>query len=134
MVWKPLKTFRENLNEVKNLLEIHTALTGVSRGRRDPAIAVLNKSGIVLLVACWEAFVEDLADKTFSALLAKAQNPFNFPVSVQKLVTKFLKEDKNELKVLELAGSGWKGTLRQYKIEKNKKFIPKFNILAQHPD
>lgn len=127
MVRKPLQTFEENLDEVKNLLAIHTHLTGEDPGRRDPAVAVLNRSGIVLLVACWEAFVEDLADKTFSAVLWKAQNPFYFPKNVQKLIAKFLKEDQNELKVLELAGKSWKGIFKQYRIEKNGRFIGGFN-------
>lgn len=127
MVRKPLQTFQENLTEVKNLLAIHTSLTGQYPGRRHPAVAVLNRSGIVLLVACWEAFVEDLADKTFSAVLRKAQNPFYFPKDVQKLIAKYLKEDQNELKVLELAGKSWKGIFKQYRIEKSGRFIGGFN-------
>jgi hypothetical protein len=127
MVRKPPETFQENLEEVKNLLAIHRFLTGEKPGRRHSAVAVLNKSGIVLLVACWESFVEDLADKTFSALLTSAKTPYYFPKSVQKLVVSLLKDDKNELKILELAGDGWKSTLKQYRTETVTKFIGGFN-------
>lgn len=127
MVRKPLKTFQENLQEVKNLLAIHSLTTGKSPGRRSPEIAVLNRSGIVLLVACWEAFVEDLADKTFSALLRGAPSPFYFPKSVQKLVAQSLRADPKELKLLNLAGDGWRSVFEQYKIEKNRGFIGGFN-------
>lgn len=127
MVWQPLKTFQENLQEVKNLLEIHALITGDSPGRRKEAVAVLSRSGIVLLVACWESFVEDLADKTFSAMIRNSRSPVYFPKSVLKLVVESIKKDPNDLKMLKLAGAGWKGVFEQYKIERNKKFIGGFN-------
>jgi hypothetical protein len=42
-----------NVVEVESLLKIHRKLTGPGPGRRH--VEVLNKSGIVVLVACWEA-------------------------------------------------------------------------------
>lgn len=127
MVRKPIQNFKDNIKEVETLLAIHEALTGEKPGRRDYYVAVLNRSGVVLLVACWEVFIEDLADKTFSALLAKAQNPSYFPKEVQKLFVKYIKEDKNELRVLELTGNGWKGTFKQYKAAMAKQFLGGFN-------
>jgi hypothetical protein len=127
MLRKPIETFQENLEEVRNLLAIHGFLTGEKPGRRDSAVAVLNKSGVILLVACWEAFIEDLAEKTFSSVLGKAKNPYYFPKDVQKLLVKSLKDDPNELKILELAGDGWRGALKQYRVEKTKSFIGGLN-------
>ncbi len=127
MIKKPIQNFQENLGEVKALLLMHEALTGEKRGRRDSLIQVLNKSSVVLLVACWEAFIEDLADKAFSSLLTKASSPDHFPKEVQKRLSKHVKEDKNDLKVLELAGNGWKSILKEYKITKSKKFLGEFN-------
>jgi len=127
MIKKPLQNFHENIKEVEVLFAIHKALTGVKRGRRDHYVAVLNKSSVVLLVACWEAFIEGLANETFSVLLAKATNPFHFPKEVQKCLSRYVKEDKNELKVLELANNGWKDIFKQYKIANTKKFLGGFN-------
>lgn len=128
MVRKPLETFEENLEEVKNLLAIHKITTGEKPGRRHSGFTTLNKSGVVLLVACWEAFVEDLADKTFSALLRKARGPKNFPKKVQKLIVKSLtKEGESELKVLELAEGGWKKIFNSYRSETTAKLIKGVN-------
>lgn len=124
---KSLKALEENLEEVQSLLFIHTYITGEKRGRRHELFSVLNRSGIVLLVACWEAFIEDLADTTFSALLTKAQMPSDFPKSIQKLVTTFVKEDKNELKMLGLSGDGWKTIFKEYRSEMIEKFLGRFN-------
>jgi hypothetical protein len=64
-VWKGsdfVRAFNDNVAETERLIDIHSALTGKERGYRHN-VEVLNKSGIVLLVACWEAFIEDLAEK-----------------------------------------------------------------------
>ena len=64
----PLKQFLQNLAEVERLLEIHSQVAGAGRGRKHN-VEVLNKSAIVLLVACWEAFIEDLAAAGLAALV-----------------------------------------------------------------
>ena len=51
---------RTNLSQIVRLLDIHTHLTGAGPGRRRD-VQVLNKSAVLLLVATWEAYVEDLA-------------------------------------------------------------------------
>jgi len=51
---------RTNLSQIVRLLDIHTHLTGAGPGRRRE-VQVLNKSAVLLLVATWEAYVEDLA-------------------------------------------------------------------------
>ena len=66
----------KNLTEVLRLAEIHQQLTGARRGRRHN-VAILNKSGIVLVVSCWEAFPVErlLAAQSFSWLLSNAEKP-----------------------------------------------------------
>lgn len=48
------------LADAQQLIEIHTAFTGEARGRRYDVDA-LNRGAIILAVAAWESFVEDLA-------------------------------------------------------------------------
>jgi hypothetical protein len=102
-----------NLKEVRRLVEIHGAVAGVTRGGKHN-VEVLNKSAIVLLVACWESFVEDLAEVAFALLLRRAKEPSAFPSKVLTLASKRLRSDNDERRVWELAGDGWKTVLRQY--------------------
>lgn len=110
----PQKNFLKNLKEVTRLLEIHTEQSGKGPGYKYN-VEVLNKSAIVLLVACWESFVEDLAESTFSLLLSRAKSPSIFPNRVLALAVKSLKEDKNDTAVWQLAGLGWKEVLKAHK-------------------
>ncbi len=73
-----METLIANVGEVRRLLGIHERLTA-KKVRRREGVEVLNKSGIVLLVACWEAFVEDLAVPSFEALVAQARSQVSSP-------------------------------------------------------
>ncbi len=99
-----------NLREVRRLTAIHTTVAGSGPGHKHD-VEVLNKSAVVLLVACWEAFVEDLATVAFNELLAAATTPSIFPARVLALASKPLREDADERRVWELAGDGWKQVL-----------------------
>jgi len=68
----PIQRFEGNVGEVKRILEIHREIAGKAPGRKRD-VEVLNKSAVVLLVACWEAFIEDLAEAAFDFLLANAK-------------------------------------------------------------
>src|SRR5690348_3174204 len=80
-----------NLSEVRRLVQIHAHLTGPKPGRRHD-VDILNKSGIVLAVACWEAYVEDLARQAYDAIAAAAATPTVFPMRVLALAGKELRE------------------------------------------
>ena len=73
-----LKSLLNNASEVERLVEIHAKVAGKGRGRRI-GVEVLNKSAIVLLVACWESFIEDVASSAFNIILDKAKTPEAFP-------------------------------------------------------
>jgi hypothetical protein len=121
---KHIDALRENLDEVVRLLEIHTQIAGPTVGAKHN-VEVLNKSGIVLLVACWEAFVEDLATSAFKLLLRRAQAPRDFPTKVLIAVSKRLREG-DERRIWDLAGEGWKTVLRQHQ-DSNLKRIRSFH-------
>ncbi len=120
------ENLRVNLVEVTRLVEIHTELTGDARGRRH-GVAILNKSGIVLVVACWEAFVEDLATHAFNWLLAHANGPDAFPKKVLTLASKEYREAPDARRVWELAGDGWRAALEKHKADVLKRHVGKLN-------
>ena len=74
-------SFRENMKDVNRLMEIHKELTGDDAGRRH-GVEVLNKSAVVLITACWEAFVEDVATLGFDFLLSETDSHDNIPKKV----------------------------------------------------
>lgn len=120
-----LRGLVSNVEEVDRLLKIHVDLTGTGPGRRH--VEVLNKSGIVLLVACWEAYVEDLAKAAFDALMAGAAEPKVFPNSVLVGASNPLRKDEDERRVWELAGEGWKAVLQSRRDELLDRYIGKMS-------
>ncbi len=108
------ETITDNLSEVYRLLDIHTEVSGHTRGRKF-GVEVLNKSAIVLLVACWESYIEDLANVSFQLLLRNAKRPELFPYDVLVRVSNPLREAKDEREVWKLAGSEWKNVMKRYK-------------------
>lgn len=115
-----------NLTEVSRLTEIHTELTGDARGRRRD-VDILNKSGIVLAVACWESFVEDLATHCFDCLLEEASSPDVFPPRVLALAGQPLRLDKDERRIWTLAGKGWHDVLRAHRTKTLDEFLGSFH-------
>jgi hypothetical protein len=97
----------ENLAEVQQLLTIHTKVAGKGRGRKYD-VEVLNKSAIVLVVACWEAFVEDLAESALRTLIEQAPDHKIFPADVLERVA----SKHGGINAWKLAGDGWKDAMR----------------------
>jgi len=81
----PIENMISNVSEVDRLVAIHNELTGGGPGRRFD-VAILNKSGIVLLVACWEAYVEDLAADALDFMIQNAEDHTAFPTTVLERV------------------------------------------------
>jgi len=93
-------------------LEIHTNLGGEARGRRHD-LEVLNKSAIVLITACWEAYCEDLAAEALQHIIEHASDSTSLPLELRKRVAKELKSDLNEIAAWGLADRGWQGILQK---------------------
>lgn len=115
------QAFLENMTEVRRLLQIHGELTGSGPGRRWHT-EVLNKSAVVLLIACWEAYLEDIASFAFDSALSRCQAPRHFPKEVIRRIGESLRDAKDERLIWNLAGSGWKNVLSDYKIKIIEKF------------
>jgi hypothetical protein len=96
----------QNVVEVSRLLGIHSQVTTPGSVRKHD-VQILHKSAIVLLVACWEAYVEDIASISLEFMIQHCTDHHAFPDAVLERVA-----SKNVgLKAWNLAGNGWKKAL-----------------------
>jgi hypothetical protein len=95
-----------NMAEVSNLLDIHAYLSGTGPGRKHH-VEILNKSAVVLIVACWEAFVEDTVQAALQFMVENCKDHATFPA----LILKRIASKHAGLKAWDLAGDGWKQAL-----------------------
>lgn len=91
----------DNVNEVRGLRKFRPPSEGESK-------EVLYKGSIVLLVACWESFVEDLVSHSLEYMIEKCDSPTMFPATVLDRVA----SSYNGSKIWSLAGDGWRQALR----------------------
>jgi len=101
--------FEYNLVDVQRLIESHGALSGTGQGRRG--LGHITRSGVVMLCAAWELYLEHVLVEGLRFGVAPAGGPGDVPKPVQKQLSRIVKEHKNELKPLELAGEGWRAVL-----------------------
>jgi hypothetical protein len=127
----PSLIFKDSLTEVLVLLEIHAQLTGEGPGRRHN-VEVLNKSAILFACAAFEAFIENLATDAFEHIINASKDHTTLPKQILKATAALLKEDKNDIKVWELAGAGWKTVVESYKKGIVFKYIGPFNTPKPH--
>lgn len=116
-----MTSFHGNLNDVVRLLEIHRQLAGPGQGRRV-GLECLNKSAIVLILASWEAFVEDLAENAFECILANATKHDVFPRQVLDLAWKAFQREPTA-SAMQKIETGWKQVLENHKAKILAKFI-----------
>jgi hypothetical protein len=108
---KARNAFEDNYTDVERLLEIHSDLTGNKAGKRR-GVEVLNKSGIVLMCAVWEAYCEDIAAETIDHVIEHAPNATVLSKTLRKNVAAELKADLNGSAMWKLADAGWRDYLR----------------------
>ena len=118
---KHVESLRSNMAEIDRLLEIHVAVAGSGRGRKRD-VEVLNKSAIVLLLACWEAFVEDLAVAAFDRILAHATSPDAFPEFVLAIAAKEIRK-ADTMVLWGIAKNGWKPELLKHRARILEKYV-----------
>lgn len=99
--------FDRNVKDVDRLLEIHADVGGDAQGRRF-GLEVLNKSGIVLITAIWEAYCEDLAAEALEHLVTNVPSGSALPKELKQKIASDIKADKNDLAMWDLADAGWK--------------------------
>jgi hypothetical protein len=106
-VTKHVLSLIDNIDEVIILQDIHQTLPKKSVKQKQQA-AILHKSTIVLLVACWEAFIEDLSDYALKNIIEHSPDHSKIPQNVLERVA-----SKNSgINAWKLAGNGWKTALK----------------------
>lgn len=104
--------FRQNIIDVDKLIESHRLLNNGNRGKKG--LGHITRSGIVILCATWELYIESLLNESLGLLLSRKTHPNGLPTIAKKTLAKLVKEDKHELKPIELAGDGWRSTFSSY--------------------
>lgn len=113
---KAFDNFLTNMQEIDDLLRLHRLAGGDQPGRRS-GLEALNKSGVVLICAIWEAYCEDLCVEALDFLIAQVPAPDKLPKELRRLVATHLKTDKNEIAVWGLADKGWQPECRRIALQ-----------------
>jgi len=108
------------------LWSIHHEVAG-SGQTRQRRVDVLNRAAFVLIAACWESYIEDVAIEAFDHMLAVVQTPATIPARIKVIASRQLREDKDERKVWELAGDGWRTVLREHRDVVVSRWLKDFN-------
>src|SRR5487761_296315 len=108
---KAREAFDKNLADVARLLELHRQEASDSPGRKF-GLEVLNKSAIVLITSCWEAYCEDLAEEALNCIVEHAKDSNALSKEIKKIISKDIKKDDNELSVWDIADNKWRDVLR----------------------
>lgn len=93
------------LVDVERIADSHAALNHDGGGRRG--LGHITRSGVLMLCASWELYVEELAIEVANCLAQRANAPTQLPLHAQKELSRLVRDHKHDLKPLELAGSGW---------------------------
>ena len=112
--------FEFNLVDVDRLIENHYALSPTGQGKRG--LGHINRSGVVMLCAAWELYIEQILLECAKKFTGSMDLPSQLPLYVQKSLSRFVKEAKHELKPLQLAGAGWKQVYHDHVIHKTDRF------------
>jgi hypothetical protein len=101
-------TFEQHLlRDVHRLMDAHRAQQG---GRGRP-LSVYTRSGVFLLSAAWELYIEEVAAECLEWLLYEATLPTDLPDLLQGTLAASVRR-AGEMAALGLAGDGWKDMLR----------------------
>lgn len=120
-----LEQLKLRLTDAKRLIDIHVEITGEGPGRRFEVDA-LNRSAIILSVAAWEAFVEDLAVRNCSSLARRLKKASDLPDAVKAPMLVWLYENGGfsgptrsaQDAMWSLAGQGWREVVRNFAKQK----------------
>ena len=126
MVSESSLKFAQSKKDILMLWHIHAEVAGSGKGRKHRA-DVLNRAVIIFISACWESYVEDSAREAFDYLLQFANTPEVVPARIRTLAARELRESKDERRIWELAGYGWKKVLSDHRDVVLEKRLRAFN-------
>ena len=94
------------IKDVDRLIKSHSDLNHDGLGRRG--LGHITRSGVVMLCAGWERYIENVLIDSVNYLTGDIDLPSQLPKQIQQTISKEVGRDKNELRCLDLAGDGWK--------------------------
>ncbi len=103
-------SFEAALGDVTNLLQFHEEVGGQGPGKRPISLSSLNKSGIVLLCATWESYIEFVITECAERHVKAVSKPDEMRKSLSKLVTKYIENEKDDRAWHAVSGDGWRDT------------------------
>lgn len=117
----PLEQLSLRLVDARRLLEIHEQATGAGAGRRRN-VDVLNRSAMLLTVAAWEGFSEDVVRVSGTRISRRIREPNGLPDSIMRpfMFWYFEEHQLNKLSetskqaMFSLSGDGWRYHYRRY--------------------
>ncbi|MCP9750699.1 HEPN domain-containing protein [Ferruginibacter sp. HRS2-29] len=114
--------------DVLKLIETHNFYTQNKPGRKT--LGHLTRSAVVMLCAAWERYNEDLLLESVNYLSDSISDIHQLNKIIKKTISSKVKNDLNEIKPIELAGTGWKAVWLNYaKLETELLHTPKSNRL-----
>jgi len=126
---KALEKFETKLlKDVERLIHSHGTLNHAGKGRRG--LGHITRSAVFMLCAAWERYIEDLLIEAVQWIIEQVPGVKSLPKIPQKDLASYVKKHKNELKVLELSGEGWKNVYKNHVTELSEKLnTPKAEII-----
>ena len=104
---KSRKLFKDKLlPDVVSLDETHRRVNHDGHGRR--ALGHITRSGVVMLCAAWELYIEEVLVESACFLVNGAEAPDFLPPKVKGRIAQAAKNDTHEFGALRLCGDGWK--------------------------
>lgn len=94
------------MKDVNRIIQTHADIQNGNPG--NMGLGHLTRSGVLLLCAAWELYIEELLIESVTANIVRSTTPDSLPVPVQKTISQYIKVSKHELKPLAMAGDGWK--------------------------
>lgn len=109
---KARNTFeKRSLIDVERLIDLYNEVKPDTRGRKH--LGHLTRSCVVMLCAGWEVYIEDILQEAVEFLCKNVKDPSVLSKEVQKKLAKHMREKKDELAIMNLAGNGWKECLME---------------------
>ena len=110
------------LKEAEQLVRLHEEFTGGERGRRHAKYDVLSRSAVVLTIAAWEGFMEDLVQEAATIVEESAKGPSALPGNVSESMISYFHQTQNWGRLSDttkrgiwgFAGRGWRKRYNEY--------------------
>ncbi|TSD90286.1 hypothetical protein FFK22_002205 [Mycobacterium sp. KBS0706] len=93
------------MRDVDRIIDTHSTIQNGSRG--NMALGHLTRSGVLLLCAAWELYIEELLVEAVRVSIDRCSTPDALPQRVRLTIADFVRESKHQLKPLQMAGDGW---------------------------